>query len=226
MDSLITAAARALASGDALGALNYIALRDDPPALALRGIAMAQLGDLGRARTLLRRAARAFGPREHLARARCTVAEAEVALAARELGWPAGALEAAQRALAAGGDLANAVHARLVAVRRLLLLGRVDDAERALASLDLTGAPARLAAIGELAAADVALRRSRARAARAALDRAQAAAERAGIPALRIEVELAREALAAPAARLIAGGEERLLRLEEVEDVFASGVLV
>ena len=64
MDSLITAGARALASGDALGALNYIALRDDPPALALRGIAMAQLGDLARARLLLRRAAAAFGPGE------------------------------------------------------------------------------------------------------------------------------------------------------------------
>src|SRR5262249_24108164 len=146
-------------AGDPLGALRRVALRDDPPALALRGIAMAQLGDLGRARMLLRRAARAFGPREQLARARCAVAEAEIALAARELGWPAGALEAARRVLAAAGDVTNAAHARLVAVRRLLLLGRVDDAERALAGFDPARAPARLAAIGELAAADVALRR-------------------------------------------------------------------
>src|SRR5262249_54634126 len=155
--------------------------------------------DLGRARMLLRRAARAFGPREQLARARCAVAEAEIALAARELGWPAGALEAARRVLAAAGDVTNAAHASLVAVRRLLLLGRVDDAERALAGFDPARAPARLAAIGELAAADVALRRARARAARAALERAQVAAERAEIPALRIEVELALQALAAPA---------------------------
>ena len=88
MDSLITAAARALAAGDPLGALNRVALRDDPPALALRGIAMAQLGDLARARVLVRRAARAFGTREIVARARCVVAEAEIALAARDLHWP------------------------------------------------------------------------------------------------------------------------------------------
>jgi hypothetical protein len=55
MDSLITAAARALARGDPLGALNRVALRDDAPALALRGIAMAQLGDLVRAKALLRK---------------------------------------------------------------------------------------------------------------------------------------------------------------------------
>ena len=61
MDSLITAAARALAAGDPLGALKRVALRDDAAALALRGIAMAQLGDLVRAKALLRRAARAFG---------------------------------------------------------------------------------------------------------------------------------------------------------------------
>src|ERR1700758_3383104 len=85
MDSLITAAARALAAGDPFGALKRIALRDDPPALALRGIAMAQLGDFVRAKVLLRRAARGFGSREPVARARCVVAEAEVALAAREI---------------------------------------------------------------------------------------------------------------------------------------------
>ena len=89
MDSLIAAAARALAVGDPLGALKWVALRDDRLALALRGIAMAQLGDLARARALLRRAARAFGPQEPVARARCVLAEAEVALASRELGWPA-----------------------------------------------------------------------------------------------------------------------------------------
>jgi integrase len=45
-------------------------LRNDAPALALRGIAMAQLGDLDRAKMLLRRAARTFGSREAVARAR------------------------------------------------------------------------------------------------------------------------------------------------------------
>src|SRR5678815_3355951 len=135
MDSLITAAARALAAGDPLGALNRIALREDAPALALRGIAMAQLGDLVRARALVRSAARAFGPRETVARARCVVAEAEIALAARDLRWPAEALDAARATLEAHGDRVNAAHARYLDVRRLLLTGRLDDAERALAAL-------------------------------------------------------------------------------------------
>jgi hypothetical protein len=116
MDSLITAAARALAAGDPLGALNRVALRDDPPALALRGIAMAQLGDFLRAKALLKRAARAFGQREPVARARCVVAEAEVALVSRELGWPAKELDAARLTLERYGDRTNAVHARYLAI--------------------------------------------------------------------------------------------------------------
>jgi hypothetical protein len=112
MDSLITAAARALAAGDPLGALKRVALRDDPPSLALRGIAMAQLGDLVRAKALLRRAARAFGPKEAVARARCVVAEADVALVSRDLGWPAKALDAARATLEEHGDRVNAAYAR------------------------------------------------------------------------------------------------------------------
>src|SRR5512132_3937277 len=99
MDSLITAAAHALATGDPLGALKRVALRNDAPALALRGIAMAQLGDFPRAKTLLRRAARAFRPRESVARARCVVAEAEIALVSRDLRWPARALDSARATL-------------------------------------------------------------------------------------------------------------------------------
>ena len=128
MDSLIAAAARALAAGDVLGALNHVALRDDPPALALRGIAMAQLGEHARARELLQRAARGFGPREPLARARCTVAEAEIALAVRDVERAPRALAAAQTLLVAHGDHVNAAHACLVAVRRHLLLGRLGEA--------------------------------------------------------------------------------------------------
>lgn len=136
MDSLITAAARALAAGDPLGALNRIALRTDPPALALRGIAMAQLGDLTRAKALLRSAARLFGATEAVARARCVVAEAEVALATRDLDWPGRALPEARATLEEHGDRANAAHARYLEARRLLLIGRVDEAERTLAALD------------------------------------------------------------------------------------------
>ncbi|MET0657587.1 MAG: helix-turn-helix domain-containing protein, partial [Steroidobacteraceae bacterium] len=112
MDSLITAAARALAAGDPLGALKRIALRDDAPALALRGIAMAQLGDFVRATPRERRASRAFGATDTVARARCIVAEIEIALASRDLGWPAKVLDAARMTLEAHGDRANAAHAR------------------------------------------------------------------------------------------------------------------
>src|SRR5271156_4163536 len=146
MDSLITAAARALAAGDPLGALKRVALRDDAPALALRGMAMAQLGDHIRAKALLRSAARAFGPREAVARARCVVAEAEIALVSRDLGWPANALDAARAALEAHGDRVNAAHARHLEVRRLLLIGRLDEAENALAALDPSPFPPALKA--------------------------------------------------------------------------------
>jgi hypothetical protein len=226
MDSLITAAAHALAAGDALGALNRVALRDDAPALALRGIAMAQLGDLVRARALVRSAARAFGPKEPVARARCIVAEAEIALVSRDLGWPAKALDAARATLEAHGDRVNAAHARYLEVRRLLLIGRLDDAERALAELDPAPFPPASRAAHELVVAEIAMRRLRTKAARAALARAKRAARDAGIPALTAEVESASLVLNTPAARLIARGEERPLLLEEVEALLASSALV
>jgi len=226
MDSLITAAARALAAGDPLGALNRVALRDDAPALALRGIAMAQLGDLVRAKTLLRRAARAFGPKEAVARARCVVAEAEIALVSRDLGWPAKALDAARATLEAHGDRVNAAHARYLEVRRLLLIGRLDEAERRLAELDPAPFPPASRAAHELVVAGIAMRRLHTKAARAALARAEHAARDAAIPALTAEVESASRVLNTPAARLIAGGEERLLLLWEVEALQASKALV
>ncbi|HEV2550345.1 MAG TPA: hypothetical protein VGU20_23740 [Stellaceae bacterium] len=226
MDSLITAAARALAAGDALGALNRVALREDAPALALRGIAMAQLGDLVRAKALLRRAARAFGPREAVARARCVVAEAEIALVSRDLGWPAKTLDAARATLEAHGDHVNAAHAQHLAVRHLLLIGRLDDAERRLAALDPAPFPPASRAAHELVVAGIAMRRVRTKAARDALARAEHAARDAGIPALSAEVESASLILATPAARRIARGEERPLLLDDVEALLASNALV
>jgi len=226
MDSLITAAAQALAAGDPFGALNRVALRDDAPALALRGIAMAQLGDLVRAKALLRRAARAFGPKEAVARARCVIAEAEIALVSRDLGWPAKALDAARATLDEHGDRVNAAHARYLAVRRLLLIGRLDEAERALAELDPAPFPPASRAAHELVVAGIAMRHLRTKAARAALARAGRAARRAGIPALMAEVESASLVLNTPAARLIARDEERFLLLEEVEALLASKALV
>jgi len=226
MDSLIAAAARALAAGDALGALKHVALRDDAPALALRGIAMAQLGEYPRARELLRRAARRFGAREQLARARCVVAEAEVALAMRDLRGSPSTLATATAALEARADRANALHARLIAVRRLLLLGRLDEAAAALARLDARFLPPPLLAVAELAAAEVALRSLHTAAAQAALARAHDAARRARVPALLAEVAEARAALERPAARRLDAGREQPLRLHEVEALLASGALV
>jgi hypothetical protein len=226
MDSLITAAAHALAAGDPLGALNRVALRDDAPALALRGIAMAQLGDLDRAKALLRSAARAFGPKEAVARARCVVAEAEIALVSRDLGWPAKTLAAARVTLEQHGDRVNAAHARYLEVRRLLLIGRLDEAERVLADLDPAPFPPASRAAHELVVAGIAMRRLRTKTARAALARAESAACLAGIPALTAEVESAALVLNTPAARLIGRGEECLLRLDEVEALLASKAVV
>jgi len=226
MDSLITAAARALAAGDPIGALKRVALRDDAPALALRGIAMAQLGDLVRAKALLRSAARAFGAREAVARARCVVAEAEIALVSRDLTWPAKSLDSARATLEAHGDHVNAAHARYLEVRRLLLIGRLDEAERALAELDPGVLPPALRTAHELVAAGIAVRRIRTKAARAALVKAERAARDSRIPALTAEVETAFRVLTTPAARLIANGKERLLLLDEVEALLESNGLV
>jgi hypothetical protein len=226
MDSLITAAGRALAAGDPLGALKRIALRDDAPALALRGIAMAQLGDLVRAKALLRAAARAFGPKEALARARCIVAEAEIALVSRDLGWAAKALDSAQATLEAHGDRVNAAHARYLRVRRLVLIGRLEEAERSVAGLDPALLPPALRTAHELVIAGIEMRRLRTKAARAALARAQEAARLARIPALATEVEHALLVLNTPAARLIANGDSRLLLLDEVEALLKSKAFV
>ena len=226
MDDLIDAAARAFAAGDPLGALKRIALRDDAAALALRGIAMAQLGEFARARALLRRAAHAFGPQEAIARARCVVAEAETALASRDLGWPGKALAAARAALEVHGDLANAAYAGCLQARRLLLVGSLDEAERTLAALDSARFPPAWRTVHELLLAGIEMRRLHAQAARAALARATGAAISARIPALMAEVESTLRTLNAPAARLIGKGAERVLSLDEVELLLASPALI
>jgi DNA-binding transcriptional ArsR family regulator len=226
MDSLVNAAARALANGDPLSALSSVALRDDPPALALRGIAMAQLGELERARELLRLAARSFGPTEAVARARCVVAEAEVALAARDLAGQPRGLNAALRTLASRGDTHNVWHGQLFIARRQLMLGHLAEAERILGAIDWQHAPARLGAVRELVIAEIALRRLETPRARAALDRARQAATLAQIPALSREIEHAARALIAPAARLLSQGSLRLVDLDAVERLKASPTLV
>ena len=226
MDSLITAAALKLASGDALGALNYIALRDDPPALALRGVAVAQLGDLSRAKTLLRRAARGFGARNAISRARCLVAQAEIALVSRDLSEAAKPIDHARTVLERHGDRANAAHAGYLTIRRLLLIGRLDQAERAIEGFDPAPLPSASRAAYELAVAGVAIRRLKIKTARAALSQAETLARQTGIPSLAAEVEEAARALERPAARMIARGGEQTLRLDDVEALLTSDALV
>lgn len=225
MDSLISAAARALASGDTLGALNRVSLRNDAPALALRGIAMAQLGEHARARDLLRQAGRAFGAHEALARARCVVAEAEVALAVRDLEGSTRALAAASRTLASRGDNANAAQAELIGVRRALLLGRLEDADEGLRRLEGRPLPPALQAVAALARAEIALRSLDTSAASTALSAAREAARRSGVAALRAEVEDAHAPLERPAARQSTAQGERQLGLQEVASLLASGTL-
>lgn len=226
MDSLITAAARALGAGDPLGALKRVALRDDAPALALRGIAMAQLGDLERAKALLKAAGKAFHAREAVARARCVVAEAEIALVSRDLSWQPKALETARAVLEAQGDRVNAAHAANLAARRSLLIGQVDEAERTLVQLDLDRLPPATVAVHQLVSAGIAVRRVQTGPARLAFERALVAARQAGIHSLVAEIEADARVLKEPAARLIAGGGERSLTLAGVEQVLASDALV
>lgn len=226
MDSLITAAALALATGDPLSALKRVALRDDAPALALRGVAMAQLGDLVRAKELLKQAAHAFGPKDQIARARCVVAEAEIALVSRDLTWPAKSLDAARVVLERRGDRTNAAHAACLAARRLLLIGRIDDAERLLSSVQPASLSPALRAGYELAMAGIAIRRLRTGAARAALAKAARSAQITGSSALQAEVDSVALLMTQPAARAIAHGSERSLLLEDVEALLASDALV
>jgi hypothetical protein len=226
MDSLIAAAARALASGDALGALNCVALRDDPPALALRDVAMAQLGDLARARALLRQAARTFGPREAVVRARCVTAEAEIALVSRDLGWPLKPLGAACKVLSRYEDYANAAHARYLKARYLLLIGHLDDAERHLAALEAAHLPPASRASFELVNAGVAMRRLRIDEARHALKRAGAIARQIRIPSLIAEIEDVARNLDIPVARAIARDREEALCLGDVEALMGSRTFI
>jgi hypothetical protein len=226
MDSLINAAALALAVGDPLTALNHVALRHDPAALAIRGISMAQLGDLARGRILVRNASRGFGSKESVARARCVIAEAEIALASRDLNWHVKKLENACTTLQAHGDHANAAHGRILEIRRLLLTGRLDEAECSLASIDATPLPPALKTAHDLITAGIAMRSMRTATARAALERAAVNAHLSKILTLQAEVESGFQLLAAPSARLLNRGREKLLTLAEVEAIFTSPAFV
>lgn len=226
MDSLIAASARALATGDVLAALNHVALREDPAALALRGIAMARLGELARARELLRRAQRGFGAHEVLSRARCALADAEVALAMRELGGSPEPLLAVATQLESRGDHGNALQAWLILARRWLLLGKLPQAADALARLHGQRMPPALAAMAGLTAAALALRSLQVAEARAALDAARMAARNAGIAALQAEVDAASAELDQPAARCLGGGVDTPLHIGQVRDLLDSGGLI
>jgi DNA-binding transcriptional ArsR family regulator len=240
MSSPNHAAAVLLAAGDPLGALSLVGRGDSPEALALCGCAFAQLGDLERAKRLLTRAGRGFGSSEPLARARCVAAIAEVSLAARDLSLSLAGLRHSVSVFAAHGDLVNALHARLVLARILMMCGRRVDAEQVLAGLSVRRAPAQLVASFELIGAELALRRVEVSVARAGLVRGLKAARRAGVAALERELARMQEGLLTPAARLVVCGAgaghgadaaptgvpepPRVLTLLEVERVLARAV--
>lgn len=225
MDSILNSAALALSNGDVLGALNRIALRDDPDALAMRGIAMAQLGELPRARDLLRSAAKRFAP-DSVARARCVLAEAEIALMSRDLMWPTEGLEAAGRTLLQRGDILNAAHALIVTARRHLLLGQLDLAAACLAGIGAISLSPALSASRDLVLAGIEIKRLHASTARSALARAEHAAHLSGIAALMGEVAEAQRLLDEPAARLHHSGSTRPIALDDIERLLASDMLL
>jgi len=226
MDKALGDAARALSEFDPLAALRRVALREDPEALALRGIAMAQLGDYAAARTLLDRAVRSVAPSDARMRARCLAAQGEVALASRDVRAAGRVLDAAVSELDALGDRLNALFVRLQRVRHLVLVGAVGDAATLLDSLDLTKAPARLRALADLVGADIAVRSLDSSTARTSLLRARRAARTAAIVSLSEEVERALRELDEPVARVVEAGVERLVRLDEVEKLHRSTDLV
>jgi len=226
MDTKLAAASQALAAFDPLAALKLVALRDEPEALALRGVAMAQLGDYAASQRLLTVASRALAPQGSLAWARCLAALGEVSLARRDLDAAGSALDAAGSALEAAGDLSNAMFVRLQHVRRLVLLGAIREAAAAHRALDLRAAPPRMRALAELVGADIAARALDPRSARAALVRARALAEAARVPSLKGEIERAEAELEAPVARALAAGSERHVTLDEVASILGSQALV
>jgi hypothetical protein len=187
---------------------------------------MAQLGEFVRAKELLRKARRAFTPKEAVARARCLVAEVEIALASRDLSWHAKELDSARTTLEAHGDRLNGAYARYLEIRRLLLIGDLDGAELLLAKLDASPLPPALKSAHEMVIAGIAIKRLQVKAAQAALSRAEHAARLSAIPALVAEVQNAASVLNTPAARLIARGERRTLVLAEVEELLRSQTLV
>ncbi|ALM84472.1 hypothetical protein [Bordetella sp. N] len=226
MEPCIEAAARALAAGDPLSALNRVALRDDAAALALRGIAMAQMGDMDRARALVRRAARAFSPKASLARARCRLVEAEIALATRKLAGLGQILDDACALFESHGDRANAIYARLLQARHRLLTGAIEQARVDLLAVDPVSLSPALQALHALLQAGIALRQMRAQSARLALNRAASAASKSGIAALSAEVEAQRQILAATAACLNTNGVTRPVSLDEVETLLNARTVV
>ncbi|XYH93201.1 helix-turn-helix domain-containing protein [Sorangium sp. So ce1128] len=218
-------AARALAAGDALGALRVAGPFGGPHALALRGIALAQMGAYAEARAALERAALAFAATgAERARARASAALGEIALAQRELGEAQRALVEAGDALERAGDLTNAAWARLGAARAALLEGRVAEAERALAAAEATvtgDAPVFTRAALALARAELHARLVRASSARRAAEQAAAWARASGHPQLIAETERFLRAHDEPVARVIRGGREELARLADVEALVA-----
>lgn len=135
-------------------------------------------------------------------------------------------LDAAYKVLSRHEDYANAAHARYLKARCLLLIGRLDDAERLLVALESEHLPLALRASFELVKAGIAMRRLRIDEASRAYKRAGIIAQKARIPSLIAEIEDAARNLDIPVARTIARGHEKSLRLSDVEALMGSPTLV
>lgn len=223
VDASVEAAAEALTRGDPLTALDLVALRRDAVCLALRGTAMAQLGDYASAKALLLQARDAGSG---LLGARTDVALAEVEVALRELTTDIEPLVRAGAVLQAAGDVHNASLATLVLARRALLLGRVTDAAKSRNALDLRGLPPRLQVIAELVSVEIGMRCGSASSARAALLRASEALVEAPVPGLRAEIDDAHRRLEQPAASILRDQVESKADLAAVEALATEDILV
>ncbi|PCC68517.1 HTH domain-containing protein [Nannocystis exedens] len=202
-DALL-AAARALAGGDPLRALAGVGRDDSARGLTLRGIAYAQLGDLELARDALARAVDLADDPLLAARARAALVEVELgsgapALAAREARLAADALERL-------GDPRNAAMQRLVLARAEVLLGRLNEARRAVEAVLAGDLGPDLRAVASLVQAEIAVRALAPTDARSALARAREAMAHAPHQLLARTVEALEQELARPLASVWRAG--------------------
>lgn len=223
-DALLDAA-RALAGGDPLRALTGVGRDDSPRGLTLRGIAYAQLGDLELARTALEQAV-GRADDDPLLAARARAALVEVELGSGAPAQAARAARAAADALERLGDARNAAMQRLVLARAEVLLGRLNEARRAVEAVLAGDLGPDLRAVASLVQAEIAVRALHPSDARAALARAREAMARAPHQLLARTVEALEHELARPVASIWRAGAPVDADLFAIESLARGHVLL